>query len=185
MTMSGFADASLGDDPGCMASRIGTVVLVNGGFVCGKSSKLKRVQISSTGSELQALSLCAHEVVAMRNQLAELGHDMAAPTIVRGDNTSSIMAANNPGQRRSQLRHLELHAWAVRDLVREGQVRLLWCSTEENPADLLTKAIQSPSKFSKFQAVLLGNAAPTTTAALLAARGNDKKVRCFLLRRHL
>ena len=29
-----------------------TVVLVNGGFVSGKSSKLKRVQISSTGAEM-------------------------------------------------------------------------------------------------------------------------------------
>ena len=51
------------------------------------------------------------------------------------------MAATNPGQHRSQLRHLELHAWAVRDLVREGQVQLEWVSTEENPSDLLTKAI--------------------------------------------
>ena len=29
------------------------------------------------------------------------------------------MAAKNPGQHRSALRHLELHAFAVRDLVRE------------------------------------------------------------------
>ena len=34
----------------------------------------------------------------------------------RPNNTSSIMAAKNPGQHRSQLRHLELHAFAVRDL---------------------------------------------------------------------
>ena len=28
--MSGFADASLGDDPGSRAARVGTIVLVNG-----------------------------------------------------------------------------------------------------------------------------------------------------------
>ena len=32
----------------------------------------------------------------------------------------------------------------------------MWCPTDENPSDLLTKAIASPSKFAKFQSVLLG-----------------------------
>eukprot|EP00935_MAST-01C_sp_MAST-1C-sp1_P000736 g736.t1 len=96
---------------------------------------------------------------------------MGRPTILRGDNQSSIMAATNPGQHRSQLRHLELHAWAVRDLVREGQVQgLEWVSTEENPSDLLTKAIASPSKFAKFQAVLLGEQKATACATALVAK---------------
>ena len=69
-----------------------------------------------------------------------------------------------------QLRHLELHAWAVRDLVREGQVQLEWVSTEENPSDLLTKAIASPSKFAKFQAVLLGEQKATASATALVAK---------------
>ena len=111
VAMSGFADASLGDDPGCMASRIGTVVLVNGGFVCGKSSKLKRVQISSAGAELHGLSACAHELTAMRNQLTELGFQLGGASVLHGDNTASIDAARHPGKHRSALRHLELHAF--------------------------------------------------------------------------
>ena len=164
--------------------RMGTVVLVNGGFVSGKSKKLKRVQVSSTSGEMQALSMCAHEIVAVRNQLAELGVQMGRPTILRGDNQSSIMAATNPGQHRSQLRHLELHAWAVRDLVREGQVQLEWVSTEENPSDLLTKAIASPSKFAKFQAVLLGEQKATASATALVAKSavRGAEARCFLVR---
>ena len=124
----------------------------------------------------------------MRNQLEELGLGMKKPTILRGDNMSSIMASNNPGQHRSQLRHLELHAWAVRDLVREGQVQLQWVSTEENPSDLLTKAIASPSKFKKFQAVLLGEATAETAAqakAFVAKSIEDGEAKCFLMRRYL
>ena len=67
------------------------------------------------------------------------------------------MAAKNPGQHRSQLRHLELHAFAVRDLIRECEVELVWCSTDENPSDLLTKAIVSPTKFDKFARWIMGN----------------------------
>ena len=96
------------------------------------------------------------------------------------------MAANNPGQHRSQLRHLELHAWAVRDLVREGHVRLLWVPTDDNASDLLTKAITSPSKFAKFQAVILGDEQPAARAELLATgqgknEGDGKQVKCFIL----
>ena len=94
------------------------------------------------------------------------------------------MAATNPGQHRSQLRHLELHAWAVRDLVREGQVQLEWVSTEENPSDLLTKAIASPSKFAKFQAVLLGEKKAEARATALVAKSAvpGAEARCFLVR---
>ena len=86
----------------------------------------------------------------------------------------------------SQLRHLELHAWAVRDLVREGHVRLLWVPTDDNPSDLLTKAITSPSKFAMFQAVILGDEQPAARAELLATGqgkdvGDGKKVKCFIM----
>jgi hypothetical protein len=154
--MEGFADASLGDDPESRASRVGTAVMVNGAFVCGKSRKLKRVQISSTGAEPHALSTCGHELVALRNQLRELGHDPGDATVLHGDNQASIMTANCPGAHRSQLRHLELHAFAIRDLVKEGEVKLCWIPTDENPSDILTKALEK-GKFEKFSAWLLGD----------------------------
>ena len=36
-------------------------------------------------------------------------------------------------------------------------MELLWCSTDENPADLLTKAITSSVKFGKFAKMLMGH----------------------------
>ena len=76
------------------------------------------------------------------------------------------------------------HAFAVRDLVREGHIQLQWVSTEENPSDLLTKAIASPGKFRKFQAVLLGEEAVTEEAVALVAHNKAADTaRCFLVRR--
>ena len=46
---------------------------------------------------------------------------------------------------------------SVTELVREGQVQLMWVSTEDNPSDLLTKAIVSPAKFDKFARWIMGN----------------------------
>ena len=75
--------------------------------------------------------------------------------------------------------------WCVRD-------RYSCCgrvSTEDNPSDLLTKAIASPSKFAKFQAVLLGEAvSDAKVMAIVAKRFGDYEfadgvARCFLVRR--
>ena len=82
--------------------------MINGGFISGKSSRLKRAVTSSTGAEVYALSAAAHEVVSVRNQLRELQHGVEATSTLRGDNQSSILVATTPGKHRSSLRHLEL-----------------------------------------------------------------------------
>ena len=68
---------------------------------------------------VHGLSACAHELTAMRNQLTELGFQLGGASVLHGDNTASIDAARHPGKHRSALRHLELHAFAIRDLIRE------------------------------------------------------------------
>ena len=47
-----------------------------------------RVMLVSAG-----LSNCAHELVAVRNQLSELGMMCGKASVLHGDNTASIMAA--------------------------------------------------------------------------------------------
>ena len=49
---------------------------------------------SGEGAEGRTLSSCAHELVAVRNQMRELGFQLGAATVLRGDNTASVMAAN-------------------------------------------------------------------------------------------
>ena len=106
--------------------------------------RLQAVQISSTGAELHALSACAHELTAMRNQLSELGYEVGGASILRGD------------------------------------------PTDENPSDLLTKAIASPSKFEKLQSVLLGECEmkkEVVTQEALAVKDKNGVAHCFLIRR--
>ena len=55
-------------------------------------------------------------------------------------------------------------------MVREQQVELLWCSTEENPADLLTKAIVSKVKFDKFSKWIMGYVDESVLAFMLQCR---------------
>ena len=63
--------------------------------------------------------------------------------------------AECPGAHRSKLAHLENSAFKVRELIDGAVVRLVWCPTDENAADIFTKSLGT-RKFKKFQAFLLG-----------------------------
>ena len=109
-------------------------------------------------------------LAAMRNQLTELGFQLGGASVLHGDNTASIDAARHPGKHRSALRHLELHAFAIRDLIREEHVRLQWVDTKSNPADLLTKAVPSKALFDKFAKLIMGAVDDTAKVFLLSLR---------------
>ena len=49
-------------------------------------------------------------------------------------------------------------------------MELLWCSTEENPADLLTKAVVSEVKFDKFSKWIMGYVDESVLAFMLQCR---------------
>ena len=41
--------------------------------------------------------------------------------------------------------------------MQEQEVELVWCPTDENPSDMMTKAIKSPTKFDKFARWIMGS----------------------------
>ena len=59
------------------------------------------------------------------------------------------------GAHRTKLAHLENSAFKIRELIDGAAVRLVWCPTDENAADIFTKSLGT-RKFKKFQAFLLG-----------------------------
>lgn len=65
---------------------------------------------------------------------------------------------------------MELHAFAIRDLIREEHVRLQWVDTKSNPADLLTKAVPSKALFDKFAKLIMGAVDDTAKVFLLSLR---------------
>ena len=83
---------------------------------------------------------------------------------------SCSWSSRHPGKHRSALRHLELHAFAIRDLIREEHVRLQWVDTKSNPADLLTKAVPSKALFDKFAKLIMGAVDDTAKVFLLSLR---------------
>ena len=105
-------------------------------------------------------------MVAVRNQLRELQHPIETTSTLRGDNQSSLLVATTPGKHRSSLRHLELHAFQVKDFVDNGEIDVVWCPGDDCIADVYTKAVDT-TKFKRFSSLLLGDGPTTIEKALV------------------
>ena len=73
------------------------------------------------------------------------------------DNQSAICVAKNQ-QTSGQMKHIDIRYHFVRELVEAGRIKLVYCSTEQIIADMLTKglAIQQFKKLRQLARVVKG-----------------------------
>ena len=160
----GFCDS---DWAACLDTRrsIGAYVLfLNGGAVSWRSKKQPSVAMSTAEAEFMAASATAQCTLWLRRVLHGLKAPQLQPTPLYEDNQACILLSENPSHK-GRARHIDLHVHSLRDHVKNQVVRLVACPTFHMTADLLTKALPSPT-FVRHREVMLGNAPPT--APLLA-----------------
>jgi hypothetical protein len=81
-----------------------------GGTITWRSKKQTTIALSSTEAEYVALSKAGREVCWLRNLYEELGQKQQRPTVIKGDNDSSITMARNP-QFHKQSKHIDLSSY--------------------------------------------------------------------------
>jgi hypothetical protein len=86
----------------------------------------------------------------LRNWLKELGFEVKQTSSLLLDNQSAVQVAKNP-EHHGRMKHLDLAFYWLRDVVEKGFIKPVYVSTSDNPADLLTKALQ-PVKLNGFRA---------------------------------
>jgi len=87
-----------------------------------------------------------------------LGHAQQDATRIFEDNASCILMSENPANA-ERSRHIDTRVWFLRDMVRDGILKLQKCSGLQNVADALTKSLPSPSFF-KHRTYLWGSRIP-------------------------
>lgn len=155
LQLSGFVDGAFASEDE-VKSRIGWFFLFHGNLVSWASENPKRILTSSTEVECRGLSQFAKENLWQRQLQLELGLDeLKAPTTVYEDNTASIALSTNPGVPHKRSKHFGLE-WAMfKEAVAQGEVALTYVSTEEQPADMMTKALPA-KKFVYFRDRVMG-----------------------------
>jgi hypothetical protein len=155
-SLIGACDASWADIVENGKSTTGVVFMYRGAAIVWWSQTQKCVTHSSTESELVALDSAVREFEYIRKIMGEFNMKAPAPTTILEDNVSCIRLADpvrNVIHQRTK--HVNVRYFYVRDLVREGRVRIAHQHTDHQPADLLTKQLGN-MKHARFTAYVLG-----------------------------
>ena len=78
------------------------------------------------------------EIVFFRELMSDLDYEMHEPTVLYEDNKACIaFSKNNTNHDRSK--HIDIRAYWLRDMVREGMIECIHIDTKHQLADMLTK----------------------------------------------
>ncbi|KAL9999278.1 putative RNA-directed DNA polymerase [Helianthus debilis subsp. tardiflorus] len=136
----GFTDSDWAGSLDDRKSVSANVFMLGKGAVSWCSKKQSTVALSSTEAEYISATGGACQAIWLRRILQELGLNQGQGTQIFCDSKSAIDLSRNPVLN-SRSKHIELKYHFIRDMVSEGQVELLFCNTNEQLADLMTKAL--------------------------------------------
>ncbi len=124
------------------------------GVVCWKSKKQTTVATSTAEAEMTACVALVNEVIYVNGILKDLQVKVNSPIVLKIDNQACI-AHSKQATHHSRTKHFAVKLHYVRDLVEKGLLRLEYTSTENQPADVLTKSL-GKTKTGDYRNYLLG-----------------------------
>jgi len=154
LRLSMYVDASYASCPDTGRSITGYVVALNGNVVCATSKRQDTVACSTTEAEIIAFSEGCKELVYIHRLLSEF-QDVELPMMVHEDNLATIDVLSNPVNN-GRTKHVAVRHFWVRELVKQGTIKMKYIETNDNVADFLTKPLTG-EKFNKFRAAILGH----------------------------
>ena len=158
-SLSGGSDADLGGDLRTSRSTVAHFTKVGEYGTLAAQSKLERKNCTATGqSETYGFEGLAKEIVWERNFLEEIDEPPKEPTIGTCDNAGVILQSANQINH-GKAKHYRLAQGYIRDLKSRGVLQPKDINTEDNPADIFTKALDK-QKFLKFRAMIMGPQSP-------------------------
>jgi hypothetical protein len=136
----GYTDS---DWAGCVSDRkitSGCCFGLGSAVVSWFSQNQKSLALSSTEAKYMAASQPSCEALWLRKMLVGLFSVQLRPTVIYCDNQSCNKISKNPVFH-DRSKHIEIRYHFIRDYVQRGVVELQYISTEEQVADILTKAL--------------------------------------------
>eukprot|EP00253_Pinus_taeda_P016630 PITA_16630 len=104
------------------------------------SRKQQSIALSSAEAEYMAANLASCEAIWLRKMLFGLFGQPLRPSVIYCDNQSCIKLTENPVFH-DKSKHIEIKYHFIRDYVQKGAVKLEYIPTDEQVADIHTKAL--------------------------------------------
>ena len=147
-----YSDSNYAGDLDDRRSTSGSVFMMGTTAVSWASKKQPVVSLSTTEAEYIAAASCACQCIWLRRILKHLGLEEKEATKILCDNNSTIQLSKNPVLH-GRSKHIAVRFHFLRDLVNEQVVQLKYCNTNEQVADVMTKAVKL-DQFEKFRRML-------------------------------
>ena len=151
-------------------STTGWVFMFNGAAVSWASLKQPCVALSSCEAEIIAASEAAKEGKFWGTFLADAGYPLSDPLEISVDNTAARDLAYNP-EHHKRTKHIDRRHFFIRELVENHIVRVPFVPTENNLADMFTKALDT-KRFIRLRSRVMGHGSDAS-AAFVARGGVD------------
>ena len=120
----------------------GYIITLAGGAIAWSSKKQSIIALSTAEAEYVAATHVTKEVIWLHALFAELGIKAPTPTIL-SDNQAAIAIAHHP-EFHARTKHIDIALHFVRDMVREGKMKIRYVRSEDNIADICTKGLPRP-----------------------------------------
>jgi transposase InsO family protein len=135
-----FSDSDWAECQVDRKSNSGIVCFFNNAPVMWKSKKQTIVATSSAEAEYVALSLTVKELIWLRRLIESFDIHQNGPLNVYSDSQSAIAMVTNP-KLSSRTKHIDTKYHHVKDSVHNNVIKLIYVSTDNNIADVLTKPL--------------------------------------------
>ena len=133
-------------------SMTGYVFNLGSRAIAWSSKKQPSTALSSSEVEYIAVTSTACQAVWLRRILEDMKQHQSEATIIHCDNQSTIAMTKNP-MYHNRTRHIDTRHHFIRELVSKGSIKILYCATNEQLADIFTKHVPL-DKFFYFRELL-------------------------------
>jgi hypothetical protein len=139
----GYSDTLYADDPDSRKSMAGQLFMMANGPITWGVKTLKRVSTSTGETEYVAVYEAGRQAKWLIQWLQEVEIFKDLPFEIRCDNNAAITLTKNSSGH-SRMKHTNIkHHW-IREAVEAGEIVVTKIPTEENIANLFTKALPRP-----------------------------------------
>ena len=152
LKLCGFSDSDWAGSLDDRRSTTGYVFNLGSGAIAWSSKKQPSTALSSSEAEYTAVTSTACQAVWLRRILEDMKQHQPEATIIHCDNQSTIAMTKNP-MYHNRTRHIDTRHHFIRELVSKGSIKILYCATNEQLADIFTKPVPS-DKFFYFRELL-------------------------------
>eukprot|EP00268_Persea_americana_P008044 TRINITY_DN13089_c0_g1_i1.p1 TRINITY_DN13089_c0_g1~~TRINITY_DN13089_c0_g1_i1.p1 ORF type:complete len:530 (+),score=94.20 TRINITY_DN13089_c0_g1_i1:90-1592(+) len=142
-SLIGFTDSDYAGDLDDRKSTSGYVFMIGAGAVSWSSKKQQIVTLSTTEAEFVAAISCACQAIWLKRMLEELHCCQEGSIPVFCDNSSAIKLSKNPVFH-GRSKHIDVRYHFLRDLCTDGVIDMIYCRSEDQVADILTKPLKLP-----------------------------------------